>query len=99
LEELPQVMRASTRRANQYERAVLDLVEAVVLRSQVGRAFPAMVVEVSDRNPRDGEVMVREPAVEAPVRSAGPAPLPLGVEAEVRLVEADPGSRKVRFEL
>jgi exoribonuclease R len=99
LEQLPQTMRESTRRANSYERDVLDLVEAVVLRPELGRSFPGMVVEVGEKNPREGEVVVAEPAVEAPLRSASEAPLPLGAEVEVTLVEADPVTRKVRFEL
>ncbi len=99
LDGLPQTMRASTRRANQYERAMLDLVEASVLRGHVGESFPAMVVQVHDKNPTVGEVMVADPAVEAPVRSADGVPLPLGTEATVRLAEADPATRSVLFEL
>ena len=49
LEALPTTMRESTRRANAYERAVLDLVEAAVLRDRVGEDFAAMLVDVDDR--------------------------------------------------
>ena len=99
LDELPETMRASARRANQYERGVLDLVEAVVLEDHVGREFRAMVVQVSEKDPAVGEVMVVDPAVEARVRSADGSPLPLGTDVTVRLVEADPAERKVLFEL
>ena len=99
LDRLPETMRESTRRANQYERGVLDLVEAAVLRDHVGRTFSAMVVQVSEKNSAHGEVMVEDPAIEARVRSADGSPLPLGTDVTVRLVEADPAERKVQFEL
>jgi exoribonuclease R len=99
LEGLPATMRESSRRANQYERDVLDLVEAAVLADEVGERFPATVVAVGDKDPTEGEVMVTAPAVEARVRSASGRPLPLGAEVEVTLVEADPVARRVRFEL
>ena len=41
--------------------------------------------------------MLRNPAIEARVTAA--APLPLGQQATVRLAEADPVKRVVRFEL
>ena len=99
LERLPETMRESTRRANQYERATLDLVEAAVLRQHVGRSFSAMVTQVSEKDPASGEVMLQDPAVEARVRSAGGGALPLGTDVTVRLVEADPATRSVLFEL
>lgn len=99
LEQLPDTMRESARRANQYERAILDLVEAAVLRDHVGSSFSAMVVQVNEKKPTVGEVMVEDPAIEARVRSADDTPLPLGSDVTVRLVEADPVERKVLFEL
>jgi exoribonuclease R len=99
LDQLPETMRTSARRANQYERAALDLVEAVVLHEHVGHSFPAMIVEVDEKNAGSGQVMVTEPAIEARVRSADGAPLPLGTDVSVRLVEADPQARSVLFEL
>jgi exoribonuclease R len=99
LEQLPATMRESSRRAGQYERAMLDLVEAAVLADQVGEQFPATVVSVGEKDPTEGEVMVTAPAVEARVSSATGRPLPLGAEVQVTLVEADPASRTVRFEL
>lgn len=99
LDRLPETMRESSRRANQYERAMLDLVEAAVLRPHVGRTFAAMVVQVNEKNPTTGEIMVSDPAIEARVRSADGSPLPLGTDVTVRLAEADPVERKVLFEL
>ncbi len=99
LEELPATMRESSRRANQYERDVLDLVEAAALEDRLGQEFPATVVAVSEKDPTEGEILVTAPAVEAKVRSAAGNPLPLGTEVRATLVEADPVARKVRFEL
>jgi exoribonuclease R len=98
LDDLPATMRESTRRARQYERAVLDLVEAEVLRDRVGETFAGMVVDVDDKDRTEGDVMVSDPAVEARVVATS-GELPLGQDVQVRLVEADPERRKVRFEL
>jgi exoribonuclease R len=99
LEGLPKTMRESNARAATYERALLALVESALLRDRVGELFTALVVSVGDGEPGQGEILVGEPAVEAPVRSASGEPLPLGAEVQVRLVEADPATRTVRFEL
>jgi exoribonuclease R len=90
---LPDVMAAAGRRASALERAVLDLAEAVVLQPCTGEVFDAVVVEAG---PRSGVVQLHEPAVRAPCDGAD---LPLGAEVRVRLVEADPVRRVVRFRL
>ena len=97
LPALPDEMRESARRANTYERESLDLVEAVVLRPRVGQSFTGSVVSVSGKEPTQGEVMVSDPAVEARLESSDGSPLPLGQEVQVRLSEADPVRRRVRF--
>lgn len=99
LAQLPETMRASTRRANQYEREILDLVEAAVLEHHVGESFRAMVVQVDEKDPTRGRVMVSDPAIEGAVRSEASTPLPLGTDVTVRLVEADPAERSVLFQL
>jgi exoribonuclease R len=95
LDELPRTMQESGRRASQYESAVLNLVEAAVLRPQLGQEFEGVVVAVDDDDPQRGHVVVQDPAVEAPV--VGTAALPLGTDVRVRLTEADVGKRSVRF--
>ena len=97
LEELPKIMQESGRRANAYESAVLNLVEAKTLESRVGESFDGVVTGSRDDDERKGTVMLRAPAVEASVRST--APLPVGEEVSVVLAEADPATRQVRFEL
>jgi len=97
LAELPETMRESGRRAHSYENAVLNLVEAETLRGRVGERFTGVVLENREDDPTRGDLMVRDPAVEAAVTS--PAPLPVGEQADVRLAEADPATRTVRFTL
>ena len=80
-------MRIADRRAGALERATVDLVEAVVLRDRVGETFDAAVID-------DGLVQLRDPAV----RAKCDGDPPVGNDVRVRLVEADPGSRTVRFE-
>lgn len=98
LRSLPKTMQQSDSLAKKYERAVLDLVEAAVLKDRVGEEFDGAIVDLDDKNPRKGSVMLRDPAVEARVTSAD-GDLPLGADVRVRLVEADVDAHKVAFEL
>ena len=86
LEALPAEMAAGGRAAGAVERACVDLVEALVLAPHVGARFPATVID-------DHEIQLAEPAVRA--RCDGE--LEPGQELTVRLVEADPARRHVRF--
>jgi len=97
LHDLPMTMQEASRRANAYENAVLNLVEATVLKDQVGSVFAGVVVAVDHDDKKKGDVVVEEPAIEASVTAT--QALPLGSEVQVRLVEADPERRTVRFEL
>jgi exoribonuclease R len=97
LQVLPSTMQASAQRAGQYERAIVNLVEAEVLREYVGQTFTGVVVAVDEGDPTQGDVVLQQPAIEAPVSAGGP--LPLGSEVSVRLTQADPVTRTVRFEL
>lgn len=91
LPQLPAVMTAATRRAAALERAVVDLVEAVLLQPRVGETFPAVVVDADERG---GTVQLREPPVRGRCEGVG---LPLGEQVLVQVVEADPARRSVRF--
>ncbi|MEO5710199.1 MAG: RNB domain-containing ribonuclease [Nocardioidaceae bacterium] len=97
LDVLPKTLQHSGRKAHQYEKAVLDLVEAAVLRPHVGETFSGVVVQVDEEDPKHGSVVVHEPAIEGKVTSDHE--LPLGGEVQVRLAEADVAKRSVRFEL
>ena len=87
LAELPAAMARADRRAKSLERAVVDLVEALVLAPRVGEVFEAVAID-------EELVQLRDPAVLAPADG----PLPVGEEIAVRLVEADPARRTVRFQ-
>jgi exoribonuclease R len=91
LPALPAAMAGATRRAQELERAVVDLAEAVVLAPRLHETFDAVVVESGDTR---GVVQLREPAVRA--RCEG-ADLPLGQRVQVRLVEVDLATRRVIF--
>lgn len=91
LPRLPEEMAGATRRAQELERAVVDLAEAVVLAHRVGELFDAVVVEGGEKR---GVVQLRDPAVRA--RCEGPD-LPLGQELRVRLAMADVAARRVVF--
>jgi exoribonuclease R len=97
LPDLPETMRDSGRKANAYENAVLNLVEAATLQRRIGERFEAVVTELDHDDDRRGTVMLRDPAVEAPVTSG--SPLPVGADVTVTLAEADVETRKVRFTL
>jgi VacB/RNase II family 3'-5' exoribonuclease len=97
MSELPDTMTSSGRRANQYENAVVDLCEAELLKQRVGETFSGVVVELDEKDTAKGDVTIQDPAVEAKV--TGSTDLPLGEEVSVRLVQADPASRRVSFEL
>ncbi|KQW44007.1 ribonuclease II [Nocardioides sp. Root1257] len=94
---LPKTLQASASRAHAYERAVLDLVEAGVLADDVGTTYAGVVVDVDDKDPHRGIVVVHDPDVEARVVST--SPLPLGTDVRVRLSVADVATRRVEFEL
>jgi exoribonuclease R len=97
LSEIPDVMKDAGRRASQYEAMVLDLVEAGILHARVGERFEGVVTEVDEKDETRGRVTIQEPAVEARVTSQDK--LPLGTEADLRLIQADVTSRSVVFEI
>ncbi len=97
LHGLPSTLSGSARRSSQYENAVVNLVEAELLRARVGEQFAGVVVDVDEDDPARGTVVVRAPAVEA--RVDGEGELPLGDEVTVVLAEADPVARRVAFRL
>ncbi|MGV8942866.1 ribonuclease catalytic domain-containing protein [Thermomonas sp.] len=92
---LPAKMSEADRRANRFERAVLDLAESVTMAAHVGETFDASIVEVQSNDTRQGVAMLRDAAIEAPVR--GSTSLPLGASVKVHLVEANPAKRSTQF--
>ena len=90
---LPETMARTDKVANAAERGAVDLVEAVLLRGRIGQRFDAAVLDVDPKRNK-ATVALDEPAVRA--RCDGP--LTLGERATVRLIEATPETRTVRFE-
>ncbi|RAS59026.1 RNB domain-containing protein [Lentzea atacamensis] len=92
LPQLPSLMGASDSLAAKVERASLDQVEAWVLAGRVGQEFEAVVMRAGEQ---EAEIFVAAPPVLA--KCAGKR-LPEGERIRVRLAEADPVERRVRFE-
>ncbi len=97
LPDLPGIMRGSSQRAATFSNALVNLVEAALLAPAVGREFAGVILESSDKDPRTGTIMIREPAIEA--RITAEQPLPVGADVRARLVEADAATRRVGFAL
>lgn len=95
LDQLPDEMDAAGRRASSYERAIIDLMEAYLLKPQLGSELSGVIVDV-DNDHRTGQLIVEESAVEAKIIGTR---LSLGHQVTAKLIEADPARRLVRFEL
>ncbi|WP_434453351.1 RNB domain-containing ribonuclease [Lentzea sp. E54] len=92
LPQLPSLMGSSDSLASKVERASLDQVEARVLAGRTGQEFDAVVLRSGDK---EAEVFVAAPPILA--KCSGRR-LPEGERIRVRLAEADPAARRVRFE-
>jgi exoribonuclease R len=91
LGDLPEVMSEAAHRERALERAVVDVVEALVLAPHVGETFAATVVSADkDR----AMVQLADPAVVGSIDGHDLVP---GAVLQVRLVEADVNRRTVRF--
>ncbi|PWI18728.1 ribonuclease II [Streptomyces sp. Act143] len=97
LDSLPQEMTEGGRRAATVERECVDIVEAALLKDRVGEVFDGCVVEVEERRPSVGVVVLESPAVIGRIDGIDGEDLPLGERLRVRLLQADPGASKVRF--
>ena len=64
--------------------------------AHVGEVFDGTIVEIAHDDAKKGVVMLRDPAIEAPI--AGNADLPLGAAIKVKLVSADTPKRTLLFE-
>ena len=97
LGELPDTMRESGRRANQYQNAVLNLVEAAMLAPAGGGVVPGR--RPGDR--REGRPPRRRHGAGAGHRGDGgrARPLPVGEDVTVTLTKADIATRAVEFTL
>ncbi|MFD4670707.1 RNB domain-containing ribonuclease [Lentzea sp. NPDC058450] len=92
LPELPSLMGSSDSLASKVDRAATDQVEAWVLADKIGQQFEAAVLRAGDN---EADIYVTEPPVLAKCTGKH---IPEGERITVRLAEADPATRKVRFE-
>lgn len=91
LAALPKAMAQAKGREGNVARAVVDLVEALLLAPRVGEVLEATVVAVGEAR---STVVLRKPAVQADV--AGHE-LPLGDQVRIRVDAADPTTRTVHL--
>ena len=89
---LPKVMARADALAGQIDRAVIDFAEAAMLAGREGEVFSAGVTDVDMRGAR---MQLGELPVVTRIDADGAAP---GDSIQVRLIDADPGKRSVRFE-
>jgi exoribonuclease R len=89
---LPEVMERADAVGGQVERAVIDLVESVVLSGHEGQTFTAVVTDLDERGAR---IQLCDLAVVARVASRTVEP---GDAIRVKLVASDVTARQVRFE-
>jgi VacB/RNase II family 3'-5' exoribonuclease len=90
--ELPEVMSRADAVGNRLERSVFDLAEAVVMRGREGTTFEAMVTDIDERGAR---IQLCDVAVVARIDVTRVEP---GDGVRVKLIEASPEQRLVRFE-
>ncbi len=92
LPNLPSEMSESDHRAKQFERGIIDLVEALVLQGRVGQHFTGVVVE-TEPSRKAATVALAEPAVEGPLTGEAT----LGEQLDVVLESADLSTGKLAF--
>jgi exoribonuclease R len=92
LPALPELMGRANQRDGSLGRAMVDAVEALVLRHRVGERFAGVVTDVDQRG---GSVQLRDPAVLAHV--PGLRERDLGQEVELRLDAVDVPAHRVEF--
>ncbi|MEG3164791.1 RNB domain-containing ribonuclease [Sphingomonas sp. PB2P19] len=92
-ETLPPVMARAGARQGQVDRATLDLAEAVMLGGDVGKTFPAVVVEADARHAR---IQLCKLPVLARIAAESLKP---GDRIDARLIGVDVAKRRIDFEV
>lgn len=88
---LPEAMQDANRHQKAVERAVVDLVECLVLRAHVGQTFTGAVIDADEDR---ATVQLTTPPVIATLSADG---LELGSQVEVRVDAVDLDTRRVEF--
>ncbi|RMH79377.1 MAG: RNB domain-containing ribonuclease [Actinomyces sp.] len=95
LDELPRIMARARHLDGQLDRAVVDLMEALLLEPHVGETFRAVVVDTEERRGHHrARIQLRDPAVIARMDDGRVRP---GTEIGVALVAVDVTARSVTF--
>ncbi len=103
LDQLPGLMRTSSAAANKVARAAVDLLEAYSLQHRIGEEFQAIVLtgtreadadSTGNGKNKPGQLQL----VSEPITGSFSGSAEAGTLIEVRLVEADPRTRKIHFE-
>jgi len=92
LDQLPSIMNTSRQKDRSLERATVDFVEAMVLRSQVGETFDGVVLS---HNRRGANIQLCEPAVLAKIDERAD----LGAEIQLTLDAVDVSRRSIDFSI
>ncbi len=92
ISRLPDVMQRYENRANNVDRAVIDLVEAVSVQHRVGEVLQAEVVDAESGIVQTVDSAIRSKAMKLPKRVQD------GQFIKVRIVEANPKQRRVVLE-
>jgi exoribonuclease R len=92
LPALPEAMAEADRRSDAAEAAVINLAETLVLSGREGQVFQARVVDVEEDR---ATIQLTDPPVVTRLRAEG---LALGASIDLRLVSADPATRRLEFE-
>ena len=95
LDRLPEEMAASNARAATFDRAIINMTEALTLSGRVGQEFLGTVTELRGKAPERAKVMISKPAVEADVVGTPP----LGERIRVRLEGVDVAEGRTEFSL
>ncbi|HEX2851103.1 MAG TPA: RNB domain-containing ribonuclease [Acidimicrobiales bacterium] len=93
LASLPDEMQTARHREGAANGMALDLVEAAVLAGRIGDVVRGIVVDVRDSH---AQVQIRQPAIVTNVTAAGAR---LGDEVTLRVMGADPVTRKVTLDV
>jgi exoribonuclease R len=93
LPALPEAMAEADRRSDAVEAAVINLAETLVLSGREGQVFRAAVVDLDEDR---AAIQLADPPVITKIRADG---LTLGTAIDLRLVSADPETRRLEFEV
>ena len=94
LELLPGLMQASSSAANKVSRAAIDLLEAYTMAPRAGEVFQAVVIKSAEGS-KPGQLQLAQMPIVGHFNGAGQA----GTLVSARLVQADPATRKILFEI